>query len=256
MWLDLLLPYSSLISAVGSIFLLIVTLIYVYFTWKLQKTSKSSFEQGKQPCIFPDFELESESSAGSFKFNKEFGWGMHIYVNLKNVGDSPAISVYVFGKILTQYSQPTEINMIPAPRLVPNVTVTDSLKSVYLDFGERELLQLIDEMNQIQKAHPEYIYTDKKSAHFGPILKISILYKNLHGIWFIGTFTRYIHYLKVIPNPLLEGGPKDQIFIPPIRELPQYGYEFIHLYVGGEDMSEIDIHSISEREAMRIIKNT
>lgn len=254
MWLDLLIPYSSLITAVGSIFLLIVTLIYVYFTWKLQKISRSSFELGKQPCIFPDYELDF--SAGSFEYNKESGWGMSIFINLKNVGDSPAISVYVFGKILTQYSQPTEINMIPAPRLVPNVTVTDSLKSVQLYFGKQELLQLIEEMNHIHNAHPEYIYTNKKSAHFGPILMINILYKNLLGIWFIGTFSRNIHYLKIIPKTMLEGVPKDQIFIPPCRELPQSGYEFIHLYVGGEDMSEIDIHSISEREAMRIIKNT
>ncbi len=53
---------------------------------------------------------------------------------------------------------------------------------------------------------------------------------------------------------MLEGGPKDLIFIQPSRELPESGYEFIHLYAGGEDMSEIDIHSISENDAMRIIK--
>lgn len=252
MCLDFLIPYSPLITAVGSIFLLIATLIYVYFTWKIQKTSRSSFELGKQPCIFPD--LEANGSAGSIEYNRESSEGIRIFVNLKNVGDSPAISVYVLGKILIKYSQPTEINMTTSPRLIPHVTVADSFKSVQLYFGKRELLQLIEEMNHIQEANPTYIHTDKKSAQFGPILKINILYKNLHGIWFIGTFTRYIHYLKIIPNPMLKGGPKDLIFIPPSRELPKSGYEFIHLYAGGEDMSEIDIHSISENDAMRIIK--
>jgi len=252
MCLDFLIPYSSLITAVGSIFLLIATMIYVIFTWKLQKISRSSFELGKQPCIFPDFGLDA--IIGQSEHNNESVRGLNIYQKLKNVGNSPAISVYVFGKILTQYSQPTEINMTTAPCLVPYVTVKDHLKGVEFFFSEQELLQLIGEMNHIQEAHPEYINTDQYSASFSPILKITILYKNLLGIWFIGTFTRYIHYLEIIPTQVLGGEPKDPIFIPHSSELPESGFENIYLFFGAKEMTEIDIHSISERDAMKIIK--
>jgi hypothetical protein len=113
----------------------------------------------------------------------------------------------------------------------------------------------MENMNTIHEIHPEYINTDKKSAHFGPILEISIFYKNLLGVWFQGTFTRRIHYMTLIPTDCVSGESEDQLYIPPCRELPKKGYEYLSLYVEGADMSEIDIHPIYERDAMEIIKN-
>jgi hypothetical protein len=55
-------------------------------------------------------------------------------------------------------------------------------------------------------------------------------------------------------HSVVRGEPKDPIFIPPSSELPESGFEYIHLFFGAKDMSEIDIHSISERDAMKIIK--
>ena len=93
--------YSGLLSIAVAVITAGITLVYVIFTYKQMKSAQSSSEAAiqqiklsNQPCVI----YEEINTYGTECFSGERRQ-LAIEVNLENVGDSPAISVYTFSKL-------------------------------------------------------------------------------------------------------------------------------------------------------------
>ena len=90
--------YSGLLNVMVAFITAIITLIYVIFTYKQMKASQDSlklaikqFKVDKQPCIVYKT-IKSEGTHCFYKQRRQ----LHINLKIENIGDAPAMSIYVF----------------------------------------------------------------------------------------------------------------------------------------------------------------
>ena len=95
--------YASVLTLLSSIIMIFVTIVYVKQTMKQAKYAKESAELvakqikiDKQPCVIPEI---TDSHGGAYGTSTNTRIQLSFKINLKNIGNSPAINVFTISYI-------------------------------------------------------------------------------------------------------------------------------------------------------------
>lgn len=132
-------------------------------------------------------------------------------MKIQNIGDSPALSIYVFSHLKLQHSgNDNRVNMYYLPDFVPFLKVgidTD----VSVRYEEYEINKLLEDLSIAEAKNINRINTDATKTVFkNTSLVIEIYYKNLSGQWFKNI--RSIEVLDVLEK---KEGKKKKVISPP-----------------------------------------
>jgi len=204
--------YSGVLSFIATVILVGVTFFYAVFTRSQAKASVKSLELAKEqtkllskqiqldklPCIVahPSSYYHHEHEYGDYL--KKGGWKFGIDVSLRNDGNSPATSIITVGYIELQHTNLDDnlLKMSGGGGMVTFLSQSTPQSpqqihydcgSVSLYFGEKTLSLLISDMTECKRQHPEYSSDHPMSSFYGPVFVMKVVYKNLLGVWFMGT---------------------------------------------------------------------
>lgn len=195
--------FSGVLSVIVSSITAFITLIYVIFTYKQMKASqdatKTAIRQlrlNNQPCL--TIEVSSTDGTECFSGTRR---QLHINMDLENVGDSPALSVYVFGHLELQYtkhvkngSNIVEMDYIPDFQkcIKAGQKVTSSVR-----FETFEINMLVEDLRiNYQKNMKRLLDNPTHSPYRGTILVLETYYRNLLGQWFRNTVRQEIAWIN------------------------------------------------------------
>lgn len=181
--------YANLLSFFSSLLMLIVTAVYVYFTRRQAKSASDSFfesitqfRESKQPCLIPTVKSVSGSA---FDTSTDIRIQFSFDYELENIGDSPALSVYTIAKMHLKYSKDSEVVAHLMPKYKHFVQV-QSKEASNFHFETNEFRSILEDIQISSVKNRKRIETNPSQTPFsGPILQISIYYKNLIGQWYV-----------------------------------------------------------------------
>ena len=192
--------YAGVLSVAVSFITAAITLIYVIFTYKQMKatqdTLKASLKQikvDKQPCIVYK-EIKTEGTNCFYKKRRQ----LHVNLKLQNIGDAPAMSIYVFSHLELQYSEETlrYVNMEYLPDFVPFLKVGSKV-DVSTRYETNEINLLLEDLSVASAKNIHRVNTDAtKERYKYANLVIEIYYKNILGQWFKNE--RHIEVLGIL----------------------------------------------------------
>ncbi len=219
--------YAGILSLLFSIIMVIVTIIYVGHTKRQANYSKNSVEliakqirTDKQPCIVPYINSSFGSAFDATNYTRiQLGF----IINLKNVGDAPAIIVYTLANIELQLSHDDSGNkkLLTAallPRFVQALAVGEE-KEVNIHFETAEVKALVRELRTAMDMNAERLKTNPSHHHYsGAKLVISVLFRNMMGQWCECSISHEIPWLEFANPPQRITHNLNENTIPP-REL-------------------------------------
>ena len=191
---------SGILSVMIATMTALVTLVYVIFTYKQMKISQASTETAikqlrlnNQPCVI----TEISETYGS----ECFSGTRHIELNLENVGDSPALSVYVFAYLELQHTKHIKnssniVEMDFLPDFVKCIKVGEKgVASVR--FETFEINMLLEDLRIAYEKNMKRLYVEPyHSPYRGTVLVIETYYRNVLGQWFKNTIRQEIMWLN------------------------------------------------------------
>lgn len=225
--------YAGVLSLLSSIIMVIVTIIYVGHTKRQANYAKESVELvakqmkiEKQPCIVPHV---TDSSGAAFDATDDTRIQLGFEINLKNVGDAPAINIYTFADIELQFTHDDKGNKkhLPAtllPEFIQALSVGEEAK-VHIHFETSEVKAMVKELRKAMEKNWERIRTDPTHHHYtGANLIIRVLFKNIMGQWGESTISYEIPWLEFENPPPQKTHNLNENTIPPkrIREGDQF----------------------------------
>lgn len=195
--------YSGILSVMIATMTALVTLVYVIFTYKQMKISQASTETAikqlrlnNQPCVITEISetYGSECFSGTRR-------QLHIELNLENVGDSPALSVYVFAYLELQHTK----HIKSSSNIVEMDFLPDFVK--YIKVGEKgvasvrfetfEINMLLEDLRIAYEKNMKRLYVEPyHSPYRGTVLVIETYYRNVLGQWFKNTIRQEIMWLN------------------------------------------------------------
>ena len=143
-----------------------------------------------------------------------------LHINLKNVGDAPAINIYTIASIQLPLSLDADgnINSLSAallPSFVQSLSVMED-KTVCIHFETTEVKILIQELKKAFEINLERIKTSPTQHHIiGAFLNIQIMFKNMMGQWCESTISYEIAWLEYINPPKRKTNNINENTIPP-----------------------------------------
>lgn len=211
--------YSAVFSLIVSVCTMIVTVIYVIFTYMQVKENRKSIDYlekqlklNNQPCIVPI----TINTTGTEVFNDHGRRQLHIELKIKNSGNAPALSTYVFGSFKLKKCETDEKDIVEIdylPDYVRSISI-DETKNVSIRFETEEINLLIGDLNKpiSKEKYINYIHKVMNRAD----LIIDIYYKNITNQWFHSVLrngvlcimaenqnkTRETYDVKIPPNKL------------------------------------------------------
>lgn len=184
--------YAGALSLLSSLIMVVVTIMYVKHTKQQANYSKESVElvtkqlkTNKQPCIVP---LVEDSFGSAFDAGEYTRIQLGFDINLKNVGDAPAISIYSLANIELQYSfddvgNKKLLNAALLPHLIQALSAEEEQR-IELHFETEEVQMLVKELAIAMEKNWERIKTDpSQHHHIGAMLNVQILFKNAMEQW-------------------------------------------------------------------------
>jgi len=165
----------------------IITLVYVIFTYKQMRAAQNAIKMSdkqlkldKQPCVVFD-EITTAGTDCFYKTRRQ----LNVNMKLQNIGDSPALSVYVFSYLKFQYNgEDNRVDMYYLPDFVPFLKVGIDV-DVSVTYEEDEINKLLEDLSIAEAKNITRINTDASKTPFKHTsLVIEIYYKNLSGQWF------------------------------------------------------------------------
>ena len=180
---------ASLIQVICSLCMLVVTILYVVFTWKLAKYSRQAFlesvkqtKEDRQPYIIPTVE---KVSGVAFDTSSHIRIQLNFHCKLENVGDSSAVSIYTLLYARMQYQQ--EKKLVYAhlmPRYNYSIGVAKTVEED-IHFETSQFRDIVEDLEISHAKNMKRIETNPyKDAYKGPEIILRILYKNMMGQWF------------------------------------------------------------------------
>lgn len=179
--------YSGVLSVAVSFLTAIITLVYVIFTYKQMRAAQNAIKMSdkqlkldKQPCVVFD-EITTAGTDCFYKTRRQ----LNVNMKLQNIGDSPALSVYVFSYLKLQYNgEDNRVDMYYLPDFVPFLKVGIDV-DVSVTYEEDEINKLLEDLSIAEAKNITRINTDASKTPFKHTsLVIEIYYKNLSGQWF------------------------------------------------------------------------
>ena len=186
---DFIIDNSTLIQLICTLCMLLVTILYVVFTWKQSKYTKQAFlesikqsREEKQPYIVPTI---GKVHGVAFDASEYLRIQLSFNYSLENVGDSSAASVYTLLYAKMQYA--SEPKMVYA-HLIPNYNYSIGFGKKVKDtihFETEAFRDIVEDLEINRVKNMKRIETDpSQSVYKGPIVLMRVLYMNLMGQWF------------------------------------------------------------------------
>lgn len=201
--------YSGVLSLVSSLIMVVVTIIYVGHTKRQANYAKESVElvtkqikTDKQPCIVPEV---TGASGVAFDAESYTRVQLGFDINLKNVGDAPAINVYTLADIELQFTIDAAGNkkLLHAsllPEFVQALAAGED-KMIHIHFETAEVHALIRELAKSHELNMERIRNNPhQHAYVGAKLIIRVLFKNVMGQWCESSISQVIAELNHISS--------------------------------------------------------
>ena len=192
-YIDMLNTYAPTLTMGASFMMLIVTCIYVFFTAKQAVSSHKSlmesvkqFKEAKQPCLVPNVK---EVTGCAFDTSEYLRIQFNFYYQLKNVGDSPALTVYT---IATMHLKHSATDKFVIAHLMPNYSHSISINEIVdsnFHFETDALREILLDVEISRVKNLKRIETNPSQTPYkGPSLQLIILYQNLQEQWYKTTF--------------------------------------------------------------------
>ena len=180
---------ANMIQVICSFCMLIVTILYVVFTWKQAKYTKQAFlesvkqtKEDRQPYIIPTIE---NVSGVAFETSDDIRVQLNFHCKMENVGDSSAVSIYALLYAKMQYQQDKKLvyaHLIPRYNYTIGVAKTAEED---IHFETSQFRDIIEDLEISHVKNMKRIETNPYQEAFkGPDLILRILYKNMMGQWF------------------------------------------------------------------------
>lgn len=197
--------YASVLSLISSLIMVVVTIIYVGHTKQQADSAKDSvkliteqMKKEKQPCIIP-YVLESYGTA--FDAGDYTRVQLSFEINLKNVGDAPAINVYTLAELELQFQNDDtggkkRLSAALLPRFVQSLSAGEE-KQIDVWFETNEIEALIIDLAKAKELNIERIENNPcKTPFTGGKLVVRVLFKNIMGQWCESTLSHDIAWLE------------------------------------------------------------
>jgi len=190
---------AAVLSLVSSIIMVIITIVYVCYTKNQADNSRESvnlmikqIKTEKQPCILPDI-IGSHGTAFNASNYVRIQAGLDI--DLKNVGDAPAISVFTICECELQLSKDSKGRKIRLPAaLLPyyvQAVPSDDTSKIHIHFETEEVKAIVNEISKCMALNWERIQTNPTRSHYtGAVIIITVLYRNVMGQWYQSVLRR------------------------------------------------------------------
>lgn len=216
--------YAGVLSLISSLIMVVVTIIYVRHTKRQANYARESAElvakqikTDKQPCVIP-FVIDSYGSA--WKATDYIRMQLGFTINLKNVGDSPAINIYTLADIELQFTEDSDKNkkLLHAsllPRFVQGLSAEEKT-TIDICFETSEIKALICELSKSSEMNWERLRTNPSRNHYvGAKLIIRVFFKNIMGQWCESIITYEIAWLEYKNPPPRKTHNLNENTIPP-----------------------------------------
>ena len=196
--------YAGVLSLLSSLAMIVVTVIYVAQTKRQANYAKKSAElvaeqikTDKQPCIVPNV---TNSHGSAFDASDYTRIQLGFEVELKNVGDAPAINIYTFAELELQFTSDADgkkalLSAALLPRFVQALSGGEK-EIVDIHFETSEVIALAKELAKADKMNIERIEKDPSQHPYnGANLIVHVLFKNIMGQWSESTISYEIAWL-------------------------------------------------------------
>lgn len=180
---------TPMIQMICSVCMLLVTILYVFFTWLQSKYTKQAFlesikqsKEDRQPYIVPTI---GHVSGVAFDTSSDLRIQLGFEYVLENVGDSAAVSVYT---MLYAKMRHSNIPKLLYAHLIPHYNYSirqgNNVKDS-IHFETKEFRDIVEDLEISHVKNVKRIETNpSKDAYKGPILVMRVLYMNMMGQWF------------------------------------------------------------------------
>lgn len=180
---------TNIIQVICSLCMLLVTILYVAFTWMQSKYTKHAFlesvkqtKEDRQPYIIPTIE---KVSGVAFDTSDYIRVQLNFHCKMENVGDSSAVSIYTLLYARMQYRQ--EKKLVYA-HLIPQYNYSIGVaKEVEenIHFETRQFRDIVEDLEISHAKNVKRVETNpRQDAYKGPEIILRVLYKNMKGQWF------------------------------------------------------------------------
>lgn len=281
--------FANILGFLANLMMVIVTVIYVIFTYKLTTNSETTtklaeksaeyskqaasanvqmvesmhqqLKQSNHPCIIPNIigAFGTRCLSGDHR-------QLNIDLELRNTGNGPALSVYAFAWLKPKYLNFDSDQLIPMyflPGYKPTVSVEEKC-TVHVKFGPDAIKYLLNDLEKAYELNTIRVKTDpSKSVFLGTDLVIKVYYKNISDQWYEVTYVRIINGLKSVLydaslNEYVEVNPDETNSkiktkrVPPENLLPIEGFEMDFI---SELFSTLNVKLISSDTIISLLKN-
>lgn len=221
--------FSGVLSLLSSLIMVIVTIIYVRHAKRQADYAKESVDlitqqikTDKQPCIVPSV---TDSDGYAFDATDYTRIQLGFDINLKNVGDAPAINIYTLADIELQMALEESGNKkVLSAALLPyfvQALSSGGETTINIHFETDEVNSLVQELSETMEMNWERIKTNPSHHPYrGALLIIRALFKNTMGQWCESVISYEIPWLKYRNPPKRKTKNLNENTIPPkqIRE--------------------------------------
>lgn len=216
--------FAGVLSLVSSIVLVTVTIVYVIQTKRQANYAKQSVDLfskqmmlEKQPCLVPEI-IDSHGYAFDASDYTRIQLGFDI--NLKNVGESPAINIYALADFelnlsLDEQGNKKVLSAALVPVFVQALSAGDEHNTT-IHFETKEIKGLVKELTKSHNMNIQRIKEEPTHhAYHGASIVIRIYYKNLMGQWCESRLSQEICWLEYIDPPKQKTHDLNENTIPP-----------------------------------------
>lgn len=186
--------YSPILNAISSLILVVITLVYVIITYFISKASSKSVKETQKQLSFskvPVVIAELLEAKGT-KYFGDKRRQLHINLKVKNIGDGPAIQLYIKIKMIYNHVEFEYFDELYEYTFAGNLSVEQE-ENVELRFETKKIEKMIEDLS-IRYAKNIYRVKNNpsQSAFSGPELSLELIYSNVHGQFFKSTIINEI----------------------------------------------------------------
>ena len=203
----------AIIQIIINIVLVIITAIYVIYTRNLVVLTLKQYNMSSNPVI--GIKIKEITISKLFDNGRR---NMSIQVELMNIGNGPALDIFIDSEIQYRYTDIKGHVKIPSrfePAIIPFLKSGESYSGldIYPCFGNQSVIHFFDDYRESSRLNLHRIETKPYETPYNcSILKIFIYYRNNLEQYFESIYTTEISLFNVEPgNDELK---VSQIFIP------------------------------------------
>lgn len=251
--------YANILSLFSSIVMILVTGIYVVFTYRQAKYAKQSldavqkqFRAERQPCVVPSISCATGTSWDTGEYiRRQLG----VSIDLENAGDSPALTVFVIASLSINFPPENWDRTIPlyaahGPDYL-QVIPPNAKASARIIFENSELIPLYKSLETAMKLNLERIQVSpSKHAYRGAQVIIQTFYKNVLGQWYESKLTREISWFISKDKRPSHSNNLNEFTYPPL--LPDTG-EHVEAQFISPRMSPLSVNMVSEDYVLSVL---